>query len=182
MIIFINGAFGAGKTTVAELLAQRIPGSLLYDPEVVGMGLRYILQPIVEFDDFQDLPPWRPLVVETARQLLKTYGRTLIVPMTLWNKAYYREIMDGLRAFEPQLYHFCLTATEDTLHKRLRERNSSPQAYAWCCERIERCVTAFEDEMFAVQLATNDRTPESLVDEIAAYATRHTSTGELGIS
>ncbi|HLJ32393.1 MAG TPA: AAA family ATPase [Ktedonobacteraceae bacterium] len=166
MIVFINGAFGAGKTTVAELLNQRIPNSLLYDPEVVGMGLRYILQPITTFNDFQDLPPWRPLVVETARHLLKTYGRTLIVPMTLWNKAYFLEITDGLRTFEPHLFHFCLTATEATLRKRLQERPSSPQAYAWACERIERCVTAFEDEMFAVQLSTDTRTPEELVVEI----------------
>jgi hypothetical protein len=173
MIIFINGAFGVGKTTVAELLVQRIANSLLYDPELVGMGLRYIVQPIVTFDDFQDLPPWRPLVVETARQLLKTYGRTLIVPMTLWNKAYFLEIMDGLRTFEPQLFHFCLTATEVTLRKRLQERPSSPEAYAWGCERVERCVTAFQDDMFAVQLITDDRTPEELVAQILSQVSMH---------
>ncbi len=175
MIIFINGAFGAGKTTVAELLVQSIPNSLLYDPEVVGAALRYIVQPIVQFDDFQDLPPWRPLVVETARQLLKTYGRTLIVPMTLWNKAYFLEIMDGLRTFEPQLFHFCLTATESTLLKRLQNRPSSPQAFAWACERIERCVTTFQDDMFAVQLATDDRTPEQLVAEILSQVSMNSS-------
>lgn len=166
MIILVNGAFGVGKTTVAELLVQRIPDSLLYDPEIVGMGLRSILQPIVTCDDFQDLPPWCPLVVETARHLLKTYKRTLIVPMTLWNNAYFLEIMDGLRTFEPQLFHFCLTASESTLLKRLQNRPSSPQAFAWACERIERCVTAFQDDIFAVQLATDDRTPEELVLEI----------------
>jgi chloramphenicol 3-O-phosphotransferase len=176
VIIFINGAFGAGKTTVAELLVQSIPGSLLYDPEIVGIGLRYIVEPIVTFDDFQDLPPWRPLVVETARHLLKTYRRTLIVPMTLWNKAYFLEIMDGLRTFEPHLFHFCLTATEVTLRKRLQERASSPQAYAWTCERIERCVTAFQDGMFAVQLATDDRTPEELVAEILSQMSMNSTT------
>ena len=170
MIIFINGAFGAGKTTVAELLVQQIPDSLLYDPEIVGMGLRDILQPIVQCDDFQDLPLWRPLVVETARHLLQTYRRTLIVPMTLWNKAYFVEIMDGLRQFEPQLFHFCLTATSETLLKRLQQRPCSPQAFAWCCERIERCVTAFQDDLFVVQLATDERTPEELAAAIIAMA------------
>ncbi len=169
MIIFINGAFGAGKTTVAEMLVERIPNSLLYDPEEVGYCLRNIVRPIVQFDDFQDLPPWRPLVVETARHLLKTYMRTLIMPMTLWNTAYFVEIMDGLRQFEPHLFHFCLTATNATLLKRLQDRASSPQAYAWCCERIERCVTAFQDDKFAVQLTTDDRVPEELVAEILAH-------------
>lgn len=179
MIIFINGAFGAGKTTVAELLVQSIPNSLLYDPEVVGMGLRYIVQPVVQFDDFQDLPPWRPLMVETARQILKTYKRTLIVPMTLWNKAFFLEIMDGLRTFEPQLFHFCLTASEVTLRKRLQERPSSPQAYAWACERIERCVTSFQDDMFAVQLATDNQTPTELVEEILSRVTLNLSVEQL---
>ena len=172
MIIFINGAFGAGKTTIAEMLVERIPNSLLFDPEEVGYCLRNIVHPIVQFDDFQDLPPWRPLVVETARHLLKTYERTLVMPMTLWNTAYFVEIMDGLRQFEPQLFHFCLTATEATLFKRLQDRLSSPAAYAWCCERIERCINAFQHDMFAVQLSTDDRTPEELVADILAHVIR----------
>lgn len=172
MIIFINGAFGAGKTTIAEMLVERIPNSLLFDPEEVGYCLRNIVHPIVQFDDFQDLPPWRPLVVETARHLLKTYERTLIMPMTLWNTAYFVEIMDGLRQFEPQLFHFCLTATEATLLKRLQDRLSSPAAYAWCCERIERCINAFQHDMFAVQLSTDDRTPEELVADLLAHIIR----------
>ena len=174
MIIFINGAFGAGKTTVAELLVQRVHKSLLYDPEIVGIGLREILQPIVQFDDFQDLPPWRPLVVETARHLLQTYNRTLIVPMTLWNKTYFVEIMDGLRQFEPQLLHFCLIATPDTLLQRLKQRPASPQAFAWSCERIERCVTAFQDPLFAVQIATDGISPEVIVTEILSEVGEYT--------
>jgi len=35
VIIFINGSFGVGKTTVAEKLVSRLPDSLLYDPEEV---------------------------------------------------------------------------------------------------------------------------------------------------
>jgi dephospho-CoA kinase len=34
MIIFINGSFGVGKTTVAEMLVKRISNSLLFDPVV----------------------------------------------------------------------------------------------------------------------------------------------------
>ncbi|MDQ6661003.1 MAG: AAA family ATPase, partial [Chloroflexota bacterium] len=72
MIIFINGAFGVGKTTLAEMLVQRISNSLLFDPEIVGFFLRAIVSPIETFDDFQDLPMWRPLVVTTAQMLLQT--------------------------------------------------------------------------------------------------------------
>ena len=33
MIIWINGAFGSGKSTVAEAIHRNIPRSFIYDPE-----------------------------------------------------------------------------------------------------------------------------------------------------
>ena len=45
MIVFINGPFGVGKTTVAERLVGRLPGSLLFDAELVGSFLRRIVAP-----------------------------------------------------------------------------------------------------------------------------------------
>jgi predicted kinase len=166
MLIFINGAFGVGKTTVAELLVSRLPNSLLYDPEEVGGALSRIVRPIVAFDDFQDLPPWRPLLVTTARLLKESYGRTLVMPMTIWRRDYFDEVMTGLRQFEAELFHFCLTATKETLQQRLYQRESSPQALAWTLQRVERCVTAFASPAFAVHLATDNRTPDELAKTI----------------
>ena len=80
MIVMLNGAFGAGKTTLALELIARRPGWLLFDPEEVGFMLWKVCP--VPRGDFQDLPPWAPLV-ETARALVAAYGRTLVVPMTL---------------------------------------------------------------------------------------------------
>jgi hypothetical protein len=39
MIIWINGAFGAGKTTLAEELQRRLPEAMPFDPEYVGYTL-----------------------------------------------------------------------------------------------------------------------------------------------
>ena len=39
MIIWINGAFGAGKTTLAEELHRRLPDAVVYNPEDVGLML-----------------------------------------------------------------------------------------------------------------------------------------------
>ena len=36
MIIWINGAFGSGKTNVAYELNRRIESSYVYDPEEIG--------------------------------------------------------------------------------------------------------------------------------------------------
>ncbi len=168
MIILINGSFAVGKTTAAELLVQRLYHSMLYDPEIVGSGLASIVKPIESFNDFQDLTAWRPLVVETARVLKQVYGRTLVVPMTLWHRPYFDEIFDDLRQIDPHLYHFCLTAHEETLVKRLaqRQHEHSEQSLHWIQSHFQRCIAAFESPLFAVQISTDEKSPGEIVEEI----------------
>ncbi len=96
MIIWINGAFGAGKTTLAEELSRRLPEAVLFDPEYVGYLLRHWVP--VPTGDFQDLPSWRELVIATALSLRRHHAGTLIAPMTLINDDYLAEILGGLRA------------------------------------------------------------------------------------
>ena len=170
MIILINGSFAVGKTTIAELLVQRLHHSMLYDPEIVGTGLAYIVKPIETFTDFQDLTAWRPLVLETARVLKQVYGRTLVIPMTLWHRPYFEEICDGLRQVDPHLYHFCLTARKETLLKRLaqRQHEHTEQALIWIQERFNRCIAAFESPIFAIQIPTDEKNPKEIVEEILA--------------
>ncbi|QBD80945.1 tunicamycin resistance protein [Ktedonosporobacter rubrisoli] len=168
MIVMLNGSFAVGKTTAAELLVERLYHSMLYDPEVVGAGLAHIVRPIEGFSDFQDLTAWRELVIETARVLKRIYGRTLVVPMTLWHRPYFEEIVAGLRGLDPHLYHFCLTARKETLHKRLaqRQHEHTEQALTWIRERMERCLAAFEAPAFALQIPTDERTPSEIVELI----------------
>lgn len=166
MMLFINGSFGVGKTAVAERLVARLPGSLLYDPELVGASLRRIVQAIDSPEDFQDIPLWRPLTVATARMLRETYERDLIIPMTIWRADYFEEIVGTLRRSEPELYHFCLTARAETIYARLRERGAEPGWWEW--ERVERCVNAFHSPFFARHLPTDDKTLEEIVQEILA--------------
>ena len=57
MLLWVNGAFGAGKTTAAEGLAATRPSTRVFDPELVGFLLRrLIVEPV---DDFQSWPAWR---------------------------------------------------------------------------------------------------------------------------
>lgn len=55
MIIWINGPFGAGKTTLAERLRDRRPKSLIFDPEEIGFVVKETV-PIPASGDYQDLP------------------------------------------------------------------------------------------------------------------------------
>lgn len=97
MIVWLNGTFGAGKTTVAAALAPLIPRARLFDPETVG----YLLQPNLAdhpVPDFQQWPPWRHLVVATATELTRYTGEHLIAAQTVLNRDYLAEIFTGLRA------------------------------------------------------------------------------------
>ena len=119
MIVWINGAHGAGKTTTAALVQQLIPGSRVFDAEKVGETLMDISPGLPATDNFQHWPPWRSLVVETARQVLEYTGGTLIMPMTVLVEEYWREISSGLAKYGIPVKHVVLHADPDTLRERI---------------------------------------------------------------
>ncbi|MGX8797780.1 hypothetical protein ACR6HW_17240 [Fusibacter sp. JL298sf-3] len=59
MIVWVNGAFGSGKTTCAYELKRRLPEAFVFDPENVGFFLRRNMPKVLHKDDFQDHEQWR---------------------------------------------------------------------------------------------------------------------------
>ncbi|WP_309127499.1 ATP-binding protein [Microbacterium sp.] len=119
MIVWLNGTHGAGKTTTSALVQALIPGSRVFDAEKVGETLMDISPGLPETDNFQHWPPWRPLVVDTARRVLEYTGGTLVVPMTVLVEPYWQEISDGLAAHSIAVRHFVLHADQDALRSRI---------------------------------------------------------------
>ncbi|GHH72298.1 ATP/GTP-binding protein [Streptomyces sulfonofaciens] len=126
MIVWVNGAFGAGKTTTARELIDLIPNSTLFDPEVIDGGLSCLLPPkhLAEVSDFQDLPIWRRLVVDTAAALLAELGGVLVVPMTLLRQEYRDEIFGALAARRIAVRHVVLAPAETILRARAAGRGA----------------------------------------------------------
>ncbi|MFJ5773947.1 NUDIX domain-containing protein [Streptomyces sp. NPDC093094] len=123
-VVWINGAFGAGKTSAARELIDLIPNSTLFDPELVGGALTQLLpaKRLAEVTDFQDLPIWRRLVTDTAAALVNELGGTLVVPMTLLREEYRDEIFGALAARRITVRHLVLTPAETILRKRIADR------------------------------------------------------------
>ncbi|GAA3047228.1 NUDIX hydrolase [Streptomyces glomeratus] len=129
MIVWINGAFGAGKTTTAREVIELIPNSTLFDPEVIGAALTHLLPPkrLAEVGDYQDLPIWRRLVIDTAAAMLAELGGVLVVPMTLLRQEYRDEIFGGLAARRISVCHVLLAPAETILRERIADREVPPE-------------------------------------------------------
>ncbi|MDN4606449.1 AAA family ATPase [Sporosarcina highlanderae] len=178
MIVMINGAFGVGKTSVANELLRKLDGAMLFDPEEVGFMLRHIISEDVRLEheqtgDFQDLDMWKPLTVGVARQLQGTYGKDLIVPMTIYNKEYFNTIHDGFLQIDPKTYHFCLTAQKETIHQRLIERGE--EQGNWCFEQTDKCLAGFEDPHFGQFIPTEDIG----IDKVVEFICKEIGKGEM---
>lgn len=145
MIVWINGAFGAGKTGVAGELIDLIPNSTLYDPELTGAGLRGLLpqKKLAEVGDFQDLRIWRRLVVDTAAALLAEMPGVLVVPMTLLRQEYRDEMFGGLASRRIPVRHVLLSPEETILRSRIAgrveypgDREQSERVNRWAYDHI----------------------------------------------
>ncbi|KOV89637.1 ATP/GTP-binding protein [Streptomyces sp. NRRL B-3648] len=127
-------------------MIELIPNSVLFDPEVVGGALTHLLPPkrLAEAGDFQDLPIWRRLVVDTAAAMLAELGGTLVVPMTLLRQEYRDEIFGGLAARRITVHHLLLAPAETILRERIAGREIPPdlpdgemRVQQWSYDHIE---------------------------------------------
>lgn len=184
IVVWINGAFGAGKTSTARELIDLIPNSTLYDPRLIGEGLRYLLPPkrLAEVGDFQDLPIWRRLVVDTAAALLAEVGGVLVVPMTLLRQEYRDEIFGGLASRRIGVRHVLLTTDETILRNRIAGRDPvdddpevDERARQWCFEHIDAYQAALDWLVGDTHVVDNSRrtageTARALAQAVASGA------------
>ena len=178
MIVWLNGTHGAGKTTTSALVQELIPGSRVFDAEKVGETLMDIRPGLPETDNFEHWPPWRPLVVETARRILEYTGGTLVMPMTVLVEPYWREISDGLALHGIPVRHFLLHADQDTLRRRIEEdavMGPSTFRMRYLDPYAEAFTTWLHDE--AEVIDTTDLTPAESARLIAAAVTNEYSDG-----
>jgi predicted kinase len=175
VMIWINGAFGSGKTTLANELHRRLPEALAFDPEYVGYILTRCV-PNLENGDFQDIPLWRKLVAEFAIGLSAEYGRPLIIPMTLVNAAYREEIFGLINKAGDQILHVFLDVPAEELRRRIDTQvivednpKADASARAFRHRNVEQCVAArAELRADAMILQGDQHPPTELADLVMA--------------
>ncbi|QZY30883.1 AAA family ATPase [Nocardioides coralli] len=167
-MVWLNGTHGAGKTTTSTLVQRLLPGSRVFDAEKVGETLMDISPGLPATDNFQHWPPWRPLVVDTARRVLDYTGGTLVVPMTVLVEQYWREIAAGLGEHGIPVRHFVIHAEQDTLRHRIESATPVPSPFRlqYLAPYAEASRTWLHQEAEVVD--TTHLTPAEAAQEIAA--------------
>lgn len=173
MIIWLNGGFGAGKTTLARELRDRIPGAVVFNPEDVGAML---WKSLPRNEDFQDLASWRELVVATAVALRRHHAQTLIVRMSLIRDAYRTEILAGLADAGEDVLHVFLEADGGELKRRLGARGAPPDSplsadaiREWAFSRVDAAVAAARRQPEGTLVLRSDQlSPTELADQVLA--------------
>ncbi|MQS15311.1 NUDIX hydrolase [Streptomyces kaniharaensis] len=178
MIVWVNGTFGAGKTSACRELVELLPGSMLFDPELVGFGLRRTLPAdrMAAVSDFQDLPAWRRLVPEVAAALLGEVPGPLVVPMTLLREDYRDEIFGDLASHGIAVHHVVLDPGETILRERIAHRDECPgdpaaseRVRQWCLDHLPRYRAARRWLVRDARLLDTGRlTPRETAERIAA--------------
>lgn len=167
MIVWLNGAFGAGKTATAYELHRRLEHSCVYDPENVGYFLRKNMPEECLTPDFQDMALWRSFNYQLLKELHETFGGTVIVPMTLANPVYYDEIIQRLLDAGVPVAHVILCASRETILRRLKKRSLGRLGReAFAVNAIDRCLKYFDGQETALKIVTDNMRIGQAVEEI----------------
>ena len=135
MIIWISGAYGVGKSTLAEKLLGRIDNSMIFDAEEVGNAVRenYPGEPYGVI--YEDYPLWCDFNYMLLKDIHSSFSKNIFVPMTLVRKNSYSKIIERLNNSEIDTKLIVLEASHKNIHDRILARGEDENC--WCMENIE---------------------------------------------
>ncbi len=160
MIIWISGAYGVGKSTLADAMAARMEKPLIFDAEEVGNAVRgnYLDCPYgFIFEDY-------PLGGEFCRKLLKdihhSFRKDILVPMTLVRRESHANIIKALIREGIETHLIILEASWQSIHDRILARGEDEGC--WCMKNTEMARAASKALPGGIHIHTDGRTVEEL--------------------
>ena len=167
MIIWLNGTFGAGKTTTAALLMEKSQRLRLFDPESVG----YMLRPNLSdypVSDFRHWDPWRVLTPIVADELIRFTGQSLVAPQTVLEESYWDELVLGLSERGHAVVHVLLEADEPITRNRIEADQELAVARQGRLENLPKFAEArsWIARRADLTVDTTRLTPEQVADRV----------------
>lgn len=149
------------------MLQQKWPQARLFDPEEIGYALQKNLSDF-PFTDFQELPPWRTLVVAAIDVVSRFTSQDVIAVQSVLRPDYWLEIRSGLAARGHSIFHVVIEADREALIHRIQNDDKEPGASDWRMSHIpeyERASQWMRSEADLVLNATH-HSPELISDHI----------------
>lgn len=134
MIIWISGAYGVGKSTLAKAMAAKMGNALLFNAEEVGNAVRENYPDCPYGYIFEDYPLWGEFCYLLLKDIHEKFRKDILVPMTLVRKGSYR-ILEKLNSAGIDARLIILQASYQTVHDRILARGE--EEGCWCMENIE---------------------------------------------
>ncbi len=162
MIVWISGAYGVGKSTLAEALSPKMSGAIIFDAEEVGNAVRgnYPGEPFGAV--FEDYPMWGKFCAALIADIHKMYNKDILVPMTLVRKSS-QSIIDALNAEGIDARLVILTASRQSIHDRILARGEDEDC--WCMENLDMAIEGSE-ALSGLKISTDGRSPEEIAEEV----------------
>lgn len=162
MILWLNGPYGVGKSTLAEALHQQLPGSFVFDAEQVGNAILDNMPETFYHETFEEYPLWRETCVRLLADISRGYAGHVLVSMTLMHSAS-MDIFARLTAAGVEVRHITLTAEEAEIHRRIMERGEEPDC--WCARQTQKCLAAQREMPCDLRISAGE-SPESLAKSV----------------
>lgn len=167
MIIWISGAYGVGKSTLASALVEKIDNSIVFDAEIVGNAVRgnYPDEPYGVI--FEDYPLWCEFNYRLLKDIHETFHRNILVPMTMIRQSSYEKIIRRLLEDGIDTKLIVLTGTYQCIYDRLLARGE--EEGCWCMKNIRMSSEGSAAIPNSYHIITDQKTVEELTRIVLAY-------------
>lgn len=124
-VYWLNGAYGIGKSTVAERLTKRLGKAHVFDAEEVGNAiLDNYPEDARHSVTFEDYPLWRETNYKLLLDIYRKYDGDIIIPMTLLREVSYIDIIKKLEDAGATVKYVFLDGNRETVHDRILARGN----------------------------------------------------------
>jgi hypothetical protein len=165
MIIWINGCYGSGKTQTAKELHRRLSDSVIYDFEKCNSYFRKAISADAPGLFSPDEQLGRKIIFGLLKQADTINIDYIIVPLTLYNKEYFDEIIGNLRRTKIQVDHYIMGVDKEIQIKRLKERFQNENC--WAAKQFDACIKGFNEIGNEGYINTNEIDIDTVVEIIA---------------
>lgn len=164
MIIWISGAYGVGKSTLAEAMAARMENARIFDAEEVGNAVRENYPSCPYGYIFEDYPLWAEFCFLLLKDIHERFHENLLVPMTLLREKSY-DLIQRLRNAGIKTELIILVADYKTICDRILMRGEDEDC--WCMKNIAPAM-AGTVSLPGIRISAAETSPEALAQAVFA--------------